>query len=131
MQIRPSVIPLLQHLLTEGSFQVTTVKSKPAAAALAVTPAADDAASESEDEGMDVEGRAGQEEQSGARLIFTSEQPLPWLEKLATTVKVSCACSRAVDSDDYINAREPYNQLDTRIHPNSWVNPPLSAKLHE
>ena len=71
-----------------------------------MTTAADDAARESEDEEMDMKGRAGQEEQSGARLIFTSEQPLPWLEKLATTVKVSCACSSAVDSNDNVNARE-------------------------
>ena len=82
LQIRPDLVPLLQHLLTEGTFKAAAVMAKPD------SQQGGDAEGESDEEVPGMEDRAGQEEQSRARLIFTSEQPLPWLEKLATQIKV-------------------------------------------
>ena len=87
LQIRPDVIPLLQHLLTEGTFKAAAVLAKPDSQHATSSTGQADTESD-EEEAPDMGGRAGQEEQSRARLIFTSEQPLPWLEKLSTQIKV-------------------------------------------
>ena len=81
LQIRPDVIPLLQHLLTEGAFKAAAVMAKPDSQHATSSTGHADTESD-EEEGPDME------EQSRARLIFTSEQPLPWLEKLSTQIKV-------------------------------------------
>ena len=74
-QVRPSVVPLLQGLLTEGTFQASSLDSA--------------AASSSGGGGGGEQGEAGTVEECAARLVFTSEKPLPWLEKLATQIKAS------------------------------------------
>jgi hypothetical protein len=72
-QVKPSVVPLLRGLLTEGTFQASSLDSGAASS----TPAGSE------------QGEAGGVEECAARLVFTSEKPLPWLEKLATQIKAS------------------------------------------
>ncbi len=74
LQVKPSVVPLLQSLLTEGTFQASSLDSG--------------AASSSGGDGG-AQSEAGAVEECAARLVFTSEKPLPWLEKLATQIKAS------------------------------------------
>lgn len=71
-QVKPSVVPLLQGLLTEGTFQASSLDSG------AASPPGDG-----------EQAKAGAVEECAARLVFTSEKPLPWLEKLATQIKAS------------------------------------------
>jgi len=73
LQVKPSVVPLLRSLLTEGTFQASSLDSGAASS----TP------------GGGEQGEAGAVEECAARLVFTSEKPLPWLEKLATQIKAS------------------------------------------
>ena len=44
-------------------------------------------------EGGSEQGDEEQQEETAARLIFTTEQPLPWLERLTTHIK-ACAHSQ-------------------------------------
>jgi len=73
-QVKPSVVPLLQGLLTDGTFQASSL---------------DSGAASSSPSGGGEQGEAGAVEECAARLVFTSEKPLPWLEKLATQIKAS------------------------------------------
>ncbi len=76
-QVKPSVVPLLQALLTEGTFQASSLDSGAASSTL------------SGGGGGGEQREAGAVEECAARLVFTSEKPLPWLEKLATQIKAS------------------------------------------
>ena len=73
-QVKPSVVPLLEGLLTEGTFQASSL---------------DPGAASSGGGGGGEQGAAGPVEKCAARLVFTSEKPLPWLEKLVTQIKAS------------------------------------------
>ncbi|KAL0019848.1 hypothetical protein WJX79_006536 [Trebouxia sp. C0005] len=83
-KVKPSVVPLLQGLLTEGTFQASSLDSG-AASSLP---------------GGGEQGKAGAVEECAARLVFTSEKPLPWLEKLATQIKVAPLRVRPADVAD-------------------------------
>ncbi|DBB11723.1 TPA: hypothetical protein ACH3X3_005889 [Trebouxia sp. C0006] len=73
-KVKASVVPLLQGLLTDGTFQASSL---------------DSGAASSSPSGGGEQGEAGAVEECAARLVFTSEKPLPWLEKLATQIKAS------------------------------------------
>lgn len=99
LQVRPAVIPLLQQLLTSGTFWPSSLDAKsPASSASSSSPATDPQASETRSSEPQASGTAEQaapsnmqeeEEQCRARLIFTAENNVPWIDKLVTQIKVS------------------------------------------
>ena len=105
LQVRPAVVPLLQELLTTGTFRPSSLDAKTPSSSFASSslPAADPQASDTP-----ASGTAGQaaptdrqeEEQCRARLIFTAENNVPWIDKLVTQIKV-CACAFLIHVDIY------------------------------
>ena len=92
-QVKPTVVPLLQGLLTEGTFQASSL---------------DSGAASSSGGGGGEQGAAGNVEECAARLVFTSEKPLPWLEKLATQIKASRKMKKSDSGRDH-NSLVLYN----------------------
>ena len=101
------MIPLLQELLTTGTFRPSSLDAKtPSSSASSPFPAAAPQASEthaSDTEASDMAGQAAptdrpEEEQCRARLIFTAENNVPWIDKLVTQIKV-CACAFLIHVD--------------------------------
>ena len=75
-QVKPSVIPLFERLLSTGTFQATALDSR---------ASADEAIASDQSE---ASSPAADTEQSMARLVFTAEKTVPWLESLVTQIKV-------------------------------------------
>ena len=102
LQVRPAVIPLLQQLLTSSTFRPSSLDAKtPSRSASSSSPAADPQASETRASETQAQARASgsagqaaptdrqeEEEQCRARLIFTAENSVPWIDKLVTQIKV-------------------------------------------
>ena len=110
LQVRPAVIPLLQQLLTSGTFRPSSLDAKTpsSSASSSSLPAAAPQASRTLASETQAAGTAGQaspsdrqeEEQCRTRLIFTAESSVPWAEKLVTQIKVGAwafpyCCMRA------------------------------------
>ena len=95
-QVKPAVIPLLQQLLTSGTFRPSSLDAKtPVAAASSLLAAGppDSGTQASTTQASDKAGQASssggqEEEQCRARLIFTAENSVPWTDKLVTQIKV-------------------------------------------
>ena len=77
-QVKPSVIPLFERLLSTGTFQATALDSR---------ASADEAIASASDQ-PEASSPAADTEHSMARLVFTAEKAVPWLEKLVTQIKV-------------------------------------------
>lgn len=84
-QVRPAVIPRLQHLLACGTFRPFSLDVKAlSASGSSSSPSSDPQAMDPQTPSADIE----EEEQSRARLIFTAEKSVPWIDQLVTQIKV-------------------------------------------
>lgn len=94
LQVKPGVVPLLERLLTEGTFQASALQSTPSDSSASPSGASSSSSSSAIEVSPDAHARLdpaerGEVEQCRARLIFTAEKSTPWLEKLVTQIKVS------------------------------------------
>lgn len=89
-KVKPSVIPLFERLLSTGTFQATALDSR---------ASADEAIASASDQ-PEASSPAADTEHSMARLVFTAEKAVPWLEKLVTQIKVAPLRVRPVDVVD-------------------------------
>ena len=96
LQVRPPVIPLLQRLLKEGTFQASALDFSPDNAASSSSSSAPNPSSAETQPVAEFQQGQHQSHAAGAgpvepcltRLIFTAEKIVPWLEQLVTQIKV-------------------------------------------
>ncbi|KAL3157783.1 hypothetical protein ABBQ32_012207 [Trebouxia sp. C0010 RCD-2024] len=96
-KVRPAVIPRLQHLLACGTFRPFSLDVKAlSASGSSSSPSSDPQAMDPQTPSADIE----EEEQSRARLIFTAEKSVPWIDQLVTQIKMAPLRVRPADVAD-------------------------------
>lgn len=106
LQVKPGIVPLLERLLSEGTFQASALQSTPSDSSASPLASSSSSSSSCIEVSPDAHARldpaeGGEVEQCRARLIFTAEKSTPWLEKLVTQIKVS----KGADADSSLPTR--------------------------